>query len=179
MFSAAKLPRFTESVQIDLGEMELEAAFDRITNVPPPEPSTPSVSSLPTPKLPERDTQRPDDTVQQALQYVSRTGIAFTQQPRWAYDAELDCVTLSESYLATAPDSRGNRFAIRCGAGLAVPVPANAMALSFLRTLELEFVKAQLLRDPAAMIFPFDGGCELHISSAEWYAEIVCAFGEK
>src|SRR5690606_20791395 len=156
--ASTNVPRFTESVQIDLSE--LDEAFDRITNIPaPPEPSTPSISSLPTPKLPERDTERPDDATQQALQYVSRTGVTWMQPPRWSYDAELDTITLADSYLATALDDHGNRFAVRCQPGIAIAVPEHGSLRVFLRGLELEMVRAQLLRDPGAMIFPFNGGC--------------------
>jgi hypothetical protein len=176
MFAAATLPRFADSVQIDLSE--LDEAFDRITNVPPPEPSSPSISGLPTPKLPERDTERPDDATQQALQYVSRTGVAWMHPPRWSYDAELDAIVLGDPYLASTLDGHGNRFAVRCMPGIAIPVPEHGNLRAFLRSLEFEMVRAQLLRDPGAMIFPFNGGCELHVS-VEWHAQILAAFSSK
>lgn len=176
MFAAANLPRFSESLQIDLSD--LDEAFDRITNVPPPEPSAPSVSTLPTPKLPERDTERPDDATQQALQYVSRTGLAWLEPPRWTYDAELDSISLVDPYLASALDEHGNRFAVRCTPGISIPVPEHGSIRAFLRELELQLVRAQLLRDPGAMIFPFNGGCELHVS-VEWHAKILAAFSQK
>lgn len=176
MFAATTLPRFSDSVLIDLSE--LDEAFDRITNVPPPEPSAPSISGIPTPKLPERDTARPDDATQQALQYVSRTGVAWNNPPRWSYDAELDAITLADPYLATALDDHGNRFAVRCEPEIVIAVPEHGNLRTFLRGLELEMVRAQLLRDPGAMIFPFNGGCELHVS-VEWHAQILAAFGQK
>ncbi|MGP1680862.1 MAG: hypothetical protein ACTS8S_00855 [Giesbergeria sp.] len=158
---------------------ELDDAFERITH--PPFDEELHASELPTPKLPERDsvrdTERPSAEVLAALQYVSRTGVGWVEQPRWSYDVELDCCTLTETFIATAVDQHNNRFVVSCPPGLAIAVPETGGARAFLRCLTVELVKAQLLREPFAVIYPFNGGPELHVDvDVGWLTTILDAF---
>jgi hypothetical protein len=176
MFAAVQ-PRQTDSVVIDLSE--LDDAFERITH--PPFDEELHASELPTPKLPERDsvrdTERPSAEVLAALQFVSRTGVGWLEQPRWSYDIELDCCTLTETFVATALDEHNNRFVITCPPGLAIPIPDGGNTRDFFRTLKVELVKAQLLREPRAVIYPFNGGPELHIEvDLDWLFTILDSF---
>lgn len=154
------------TVEVDLTELDVECAFDRISQ-------SPSVSQIPTPLLPSaRDTERPSAKQLQVLQQHSRSG--EVEQPTITFDRELSCVTLVTPYLVSVLDRYNNEFRILCDAGLVVGIERGVSATDFFKELRRELVKAQLKKAPFADIVPFtkDGSHQIFVDP-QWQKAIL------
>ena len=163
------------SVEVDLTELDVEVAFERISQVP-------DSSTLPTPKLPEplpvrdsdRVTERPSPEEIKALKYQAKTGVGWFEQPQISYDSELCCVTLVAPLTVIVADRFNNHFHVHCEKGLTVAVHEGVAALPFFKNLKAEFVKAQVKKSPFADIVPFtrEGTHQIYIDS-QWLEVIL------
>lgn len=156
-------------------EPEIEVVFDEDGELVPLDPDP--LGDRPTDPLPPEpsatDTIRPPSCELDSLRTVSRTGAGWLDEPRVAFDRELGVFALAGPYRALQADKHGNTFRVDCYPGTLIPTPAD---WSDLRT---ETVKAQLLRQPLALIRPFTGANAMEIVvDPQWRKAILQAFRE-
>jgi hypothetical protein len=147
--------------------LDVDEAFDRLSQVPAPPTDRPSA----------RTTERPADYELQGLRYIARTGIGWLDAPPFAYDEELCCLTLSAPYEASALDDKKNRYVIPCEVGTVIPIPDNVSARTFFESILWRLVEAQLKKTPRATVIPYNqiGQYDITIDD-QWLSFIRSSF---